>query len=446
MTLPEVSLSRPKDYGSAMPRMLLDIEPLRVYPEFRRVWIGYAAAAIGSQMSVVAIALEVYRITGSNLDVGLISLIQLVPAIFGSLVGGSFADAMDRRKLLVITGTLMALFSIGLALNADRTHPSLVVVYLLAGINAGFQGVNSPALTAVLISIVNRDMMVKANALRQLSAQVASVLGPTLAGVLLPFGIHFVFWANAATFMIAIAAVLTAGSHPPTGGATRFGWTSIVEGLAFLKGRQAIQGCFIADLSAMVLGMPTSLFPALALHHFHGGDDLLGILYAAPGFGALVASMVSGWTSRVRRPGRAVVIAITIWGLGIAGFGLIAWFPGAVILLAMAGGADVISAVFRSTILQTQTPDRLRGRLSALQQAVVTSGPRLGNGEAGIVAALTNTEISVVSGGIGCLIGIAIVAKTMPKFVHYDLNGPDRFREATTIVNSVDDDPAPATP
>jgi MFS family permease len=428
-----------------MPRMLLDVEPLRVYPEFRRLWIGFAASSIGTQMSVVAIALEVYRITGSNLDVGLISLVQLFPAIIGSLLGGSIADAMDRRKLLVITGGSMSILSIGLALNADQTHPALVLVYVLAAANAAFQGINAPALTAVLLSIVDRDMMVKANALRQLSAQIASVLGPTVAGLLIPLGIHVVFWANAATFVLAIGTVVTVGSHPPVGGITRFGWKSISEGLVFLKGRQAIQGCFIADLNAMVLGMPTALFPALALHHFHGGSGTLGILYAAPGFGALLASMVSGWTPRIRRPGRAVVIAIVIWGLGITGFGLVAWFPAAVALIAIAGGADVISAVFRSSIIQTQTPDRLRGRLSALQQMVVTAGPRLGNGEAGIVAALSTTEISVVSGGLGCIIGIAIVAKTMPKFVRYDLNGPDRYR-AELDVTDEDDDQAPATP
>lgn len=426
--------------------MLLDVEPLRAYPEFRRLWVGFAASSVGTQMSVVAIALEVYRITGSNLDVGLISLFQLFPAIIGSLLGGSIADAMDRRKLLVITGGSMSVLSIALALNADQPHPTLVLVYVLAAANAAFQGVNGPAMTAVLLSIVNRDMMVKANALRQLSAQIASVLGPTVAGLLIPLGIHVVFWANAGTFVLAIATVATVGSHPPVGGMTRFGWKSISEGLVFLKGRQAIQGCFIADLNAMVLGMPTALFPALALHHFHGGSGTLGILYAAPGFGALLASMVSGWTPRIRRPGRAVVIAIVIWGLGITGFGLVAWFPAAVALIAIAGGADVISAVFRSSIIQTQTPDRLRGRLSALQQMVVTAGPRLGNGEAGIVAALSSTEISVVSGGLGCIIGIAIVAKTMPKFVRYDLNGPDRYRAELDEADEADDDQAPATP
>lgn len=405
-----------------MPRMLVDIEPIRAYPEFRRLWFGYAVSSIGTQMSVVAIAIEVYRITGSNLDVGLISLIQLIPAIIGSLLGGSIADAMDRRKLLVFSGGTMAIVATGLALNAQQHHPLLWLVYVLAAVNSAFQGVNGPTLTAVLLSIVDNDMMVKANALRQLSAQIASVLGPTLAGLVLFAGVHTVFWVNAGTFAAAILAVLTVGSHSPVGGRTKFGLRSIGEGISFLKGRQAIQGCFIADMNAMVLGMPTALFPALALHHFHGGNGIVGILYAAPGFGALLASGMSGWTPRVRRPGRAVVIAVTVWGLGLTGFGLVSYFPLAVLFIAIAGGADVISAVFRSTIIQTQTPDRLRGRLSSLQQAVVTSGPRLGNGEAGIVAALTSTQFSVVSGGLGCVIGIAIIAKAMPKFVNYELS------------------------
>lgn len=405
-----------------MPRMLVDLEPIRAYPEFRRLWFGYAVSSIGTQMSVVAIAIEVYQITGSNLDVGLISLIQLLPAIIGSLLGGSIADAMDRRKLLVISSGTMAALATGLALNAQQQHPLLWLVYALAAVNSAFQGVSGPALTAVLLSIVDNEMMVKANALRQLSAQIASVVGPTIAGLILSVaGVHTVFWVNAGAFVAAILAVLTVGSHFPIGGRTKFGLKSIAEGVAFLKGRQAIQGCFIADINATVLGMPTALFPALALHHFHGGNGIVGILYAAPGFGALIASSMSGWTPRVRRPGRAVVIAITVWGLGLAGFGLVGYFPLAVLLIAIAGGADVISAVFRSTIIQTQTPDRLRGRLSSLQQAVVTSGPRLGNGEAGIVAALTNTQFSVVSGGLGCVVGIAIIAKAMPKFVNYEL-------------------------
>ena len=406
-----------------MAKVFVDITPLRRYPAFRRLWAGNAVSQIGSQLSVVAVALEVYNLTHSDLDVGLISLVQLVPALFGSVVGGAIADAMDRRKLLVFTSSVMALFAMGMALEVGRHHPSVLVLYALAGGAAMFQGVNGPASTAVMISIVERDVMVQANALRQLSNQISSVLGPALAGIMIAAfgGTRIVFWANAGSFLFAIAAVLSVGARPPQGGATRFGWKSITEGFAFLRGRQVMQGTFIADLNATILGMPTALFPAMASTHFHGGPRTVGLLYAAPGIGAAIGASLSGWTSRIRRPGYAVCVAVACWGVALAIFGLAPWTIVAIACLAIAGGADMISAIFRSTIIQVEAPDRLRGRLTSIQMAVVQSGPRLGNTEAGLVAAATSTQFSVVSGGIGCVIGIALVAKLMPRFVGYEL-------------------------
>lgn len=416
-----------------MAGLLVDITPLRQYPQFRRLWVGNALSSVGSQLSVVAIAYEVYHVTHSNLDVGLISLIQLVPSLFGSFIGGAIADAMDRRKLLMITGTVLAAFSMGMALDVDRAHPSLSVLYLLAAGAAVFNSVNMPAQTAVLISIVEREMVVKANALRQLSNQIASVLGPTLAGVLIAaWGTKVAFWANAVSFFIAIAAVMTVGARPPAGGTTRFGWRSIVEGFAFLKTRPAIQGCFIADLNAMVLGMPTALFPAMAATHYHGGPRLVGLLYAAPGIGAIIGAGLSGWTSKVRRPGYAICVFGVAWGVALIGFGLVPWAGVAVVCLGLAGAADIIAAVFRGTIIQTETPDRLRGRLTSIQLAVVGNGPRLGNTEAGLVAAATSTQFSVVSGGIGCVVGVALIAKLLPRFLHYELGSEDEQVLAAT--------------
>lgn len=405
-----------------MPRLLVDTTPLRRYPDFRRVWLGFAFSSFGTQLGVVAIAYEVFKITRSSLDVGLISLVQLGPSLVGSITGGSIADAMDRRKLLVFSGIAMSACAAGMALHAQGPHPSLWVFFVLAALSAGVAGINGPAMVAVMISIVEREAMVSANALRQLLTQVSAVLGPSLGGLLLAaFNIRVAFWANALFYVLGTVVVLTVHAHPPVGGATRFGLRSIAEGFHFLKGRQPIQGCFVADLNATILGMPTALFPALGLVYFHGGSRAVGFLYAAPGFGALIASVLSGWTLRVHRPGRAVCIAIVVWGVALAGFGLAPWFPLALGLLAVAGGADVISAVFRSTIIQTEAPDRLRGRLSSIQLAVVQAGPRLGNAEAGLVAAASTTQISVVSGGIGCVIGIAIVARLMPRFLHYVL-------------------------
>ena len=404
-----------------MARLFLDISPLRRYPQFRRLWIGYVISLLGSQLTVVAVAYQIYRITGSSLDVGLVSLAQLGPAIIGPLIGGSIADAMDRRKLLIIANLLTATCSACLAVNSELSHPALWPLFFFAGIAAGFSGVDNPTRTATMVQLVDRQSLTSANALRTLSQQIAYVVGPAIAGLLLAkFGVSAVYWVDVATFGAAIVAVISLRPVIPEGGGTKFGLRSIREGFGYLKGRQAIQGCFIADLDAMVLGMPNALFPAMGLAYFHGTAQTVGYLYAAPGVGAFLAATLSGWTSRIRRPGYAVIVAIVIWGAAIAGFGLVPWLPAALALLAIAGGADVISAVFRSTIIQFEVPDRLRGRLTSMQTAVVQGGPRVGNTEAGIVAQLSNTQISVVSGGIACLVGIALMARFMPRFARYE--------------------------
>ena len=405
----------------------MDVTPLTRYPQFRRLWIGYVISQLGSQLTVVAVAVQVFQLTHSSLDVGYISLCQLFPAIIGPVFGGALADSMDRRKLLLITNVLVASCSVALAINSDSAHPAIWPLFVFAGISAGFSGVDNPTRTATMVNLIDRDSLVAANALRTLLQQIAYVVGPALAGVLLAtFGITTVFWVDVATFGAAIIAVFTLSPSIPEGGGTRFGLGSIREGFYYLKGRQAIQGVFIADFDAMVLGMPTSLFPALGLVHFHGNSETVGLLFSASGVGAFLGATLSGWTVHVRRLGRAIVICVVVWGLGITAFGLTSSFPLALVLLAIAGGADVISAVFRSTILQTEVPDRLRGRLSAIQSSVVQGGPRLGNTEAGVVAALSNTQISVVSGGLGCILGILIIGKLMPSFATYDQSVAER--------------------
>ena len=406
---------------------LLDIGPLRRYPAFRRLWLGLAVSQTGSQLTLVAVFYQVYLLTHSSLDVGLVSLAQLGPALAGALLGGSVADAVDRRRLLVVTQVAMALCSIGLALNTMGRAPALWPLFVLAAVSAGFAGADNPARTAIMVNLVPWDSLATANVLRQLLLQISLVAGPALGGLLLArLGVTAVYWVDVASFAAALAATLALPRQRPEGRGTAFGLGSIVEGFRYLRGRQAIQGCFVSDLDAMILGMPTALFPALALHHFHGGPAVLGYLYAAPGAGALAGMLLSGWTARVARPGRAVIAAIAVWGLAIALFGLSPWLGPALALLAVAGWADVVSAVFRSTILQAESPDRLRGRLSAIQTAVVQGGPRLGNAEAGAAAALVGTQLSVVLGGLGCVAGIVAIARLMPRFVSYRLTDDGR--------------------
>jgi MFS family permease len=419
------------------PRVLANVAPLR-HPHFRRLWLGYLVSQTGSQLTVVAVAYQVFQVTHSSLDVGLVSLAQVAPAIVGPVLAGPLADAVDRRKLLLVIQVLLACASAGLAVNAMSPVPALWPLYLLPALIAGLAGADNPTRVALMMNLVDRDAYVSANVLRQSVQQVALVAGPAIGGILLAAsGARVVYWADVASFGASIAALLRLGRTPPVDGATRFGLEAIVEGFRFLRGRQAIQGCFVADLNATILGMPTALFPAIGLLSFHGGARAVGYLYAAPGVGALLGTVLSGWAVAVRRPGRAVVLAIAAWGVAITAFGLVPWLGLGLVLLAIAGAADVISAIFRSTILQLEAPDRLRGRLSSIQTAVVTTGPRLGNAEAGLVAGLSSAQVSVVSGGLGCLVGIAVIGKLMPAFLNY--------RIAPAVTTDEADEPAAAS-
>lgn len=401
-------------------RLLVDIEPLRTSRQFRRLWGGYLFSVLGSQLTIVAIPYQVYRLTNSSLDVGLIGLAQILPVLLGALAGGSVADAFDRRRILLITQSLLALCSLGLFWNASLAHPKLWPLYVLAAASAGFAATDSSTRAAVFANLVERRQLASANALWQLLFQIGIVVGPAVAGVLIArIGVASAYGTDAATFLVSFAAVMSLQPLRPLEGGTRFGWRSIKEGLSFLRARQVLQATFVIDLAAMVLGMPRALFPALGLHHFRGGAETVGFLFAAPGVGALLGAALAGWVTSVRRQGGAVLLAVSVWGAAIAAFGLVGWLPGALALLAVAGAADVISAVFRGTILQTEAPDALRGRVSSIHTAVVTGGPRLGDVEAGVVAALGGVEVSVVSGGLGCLLGVALVWRLMPRLAAY---------------------------
>lgn len=401
-------------------RVFVDLAPLRHSPPFRRLWLGYLVTTLGSQLTLVAVPFQVYELTHSSFAVGLIGLAQIVPVLFGSLLGGAVADALDRRRLLLCTQAALALCSIGLALNTTGRTPDLWPLYVLSALSAGCSSIDTPTRSAVFVNLVDRSLFSSANALWQLLFSVGIVIGPAIAGLLIgSVGTGAVYWIDAATFTVSLVAVATLPALRPEGGGTRFGLGSIAEGLRYLRGRPVLQGTFVVDLNAMILGMPRALFPALAAEHFHGGAGTLGLLYAAPGAGALLGAVFTGWVAAVRRQGRAVLLAVVAWGLAIALFGVVPWLAAALVLLAVAGAADVVSAVFRSTILQLEAPEALRGRLSSIHTAVVTGGPRLGDVEAGTVAALTSVQFSVVSGGLGCVVGVGLVRLLMPKFAHY---------------------------
>lgn len=410
-----------------MAGLLVDMSPIRHSRDFRLLFSGQLVSTLGTQITAVAVPYQVFRITHSSLDVGLVSLAQLIPLVVFSMAGGVVADAHDRRRVLMVTEALMALASTGLAVNGSLHRPALWPLFLLTAAQGGLAGFDRPAFNAAIPRLVPTGELAAAYALWQVQFQIGIVVGPSVAGLVLAGGgVATVYWLDVASFVVSFISVAMQRSQPPLdagrpdGAARPSPLRSVAEGFAYLRGRQNIQGVYLLDIDAMVFGMPRALFPALGLDFFHGGAEAVGFLYAAPGAGALVGALTTGWVGAVRRQGRAVIVAVILWGAAIAVFGLVDILWVGLVLLALAGWADVVSAVFRNTILQTAIPDHLRGRLSAIQIAVVQGGPRLGDLEAGAVAEGLGNTFSVVSGGLACVAGALVLAAALPGFRHQE--------------------------
>ena len=403
--------------------VIVDIAPLRAFPDYRRLWGADLVASAAHELVAVAVPFQVYVLTGSSLAVGLVGAAELVPLLLGSLAAGAFVDAHDRRRLILVAQVGAAACAAGLAFLAAAGSPPLVAIYALAAAIAAFASIEAPVRNASIPQLVGTNYLAPALALNQIVGQLTALAGPALAGVLLAsLSVTAVYVTAVVGFGVALVAILRVRPMPPAGGgATSGGWAAVREGLAFARSTPVLLSTFVIDLNAMVFGMPRALFPALAVTTYHVGPDGLGLMYAAPGAGALLGAAASGWVGGVRRQGMAVIVSVVAWGAAIVAFGLVPrdWFPLALVLLAAAGWADVVSAVFRNTILQLVAPDAMRGRLSALHIAVVTSGPRLGDVEAGAVAAATSVRFSVVSGGLACIAGVAILHAVNPVLARY---------------------------
>jgi predicted MFS family arabinose efflux permease len=411
-------------------RVFINLSPLRASRDFRLLFAGMLVSMVGSQLTAVAVPFQVYALTRSSLQVGAVSAAQVVPLIAGALVGGSIADSMDRRRLLAAASAVLAVTSGALAVNATLGHPSLVAVYLVAALAAGLGGVVSTAVQAVVPALVGQDSLVAAFASMQIVDQVGMVAGPALSGLLIAgIGVSWVYACDAATFVVVTMTALALSARPPAQEDGTPESASILGGFRYLRRRQTLQGAFLIDLAATVFGQPRALFPALAASVFGGGPKTLGLLYAAPGAGALAGALTSGRLDRVRRQGWAVVWAVAVWGAAIAAFGVVHLLWAALVLLAVAGWADVLSAVLRTTIVQSSVPEWVRARISALEIATVEGGPQAGNLEAGAVAGLVSTEFAVVSGGIASIIGAVLVAGLRPSFRRHLRPGqPDNAR------------------
>jgi MFS family permease len=406
-------------------RLLIDLAPFRQSADFRLLWAGYLTTNLGSQLTLVAVAYEIFRLTGSSLDVGLVSLAQLGPLLLGSLGGGAVADHFDRRRLLVAAQLLLCSTSVGLALNAVSGHPAVWPLFACSAVAAGFNGIDNPTRSALVVELLGTRLLVQANAAWQVLYQTAQIAGPAAAGLLIGrVGVAPVFFVDVATYAVSTTSLLFIRHRRAGTAATRrFSAGAVLGGLRYLRGHRVLQAVFLVDLNAMVFGMPRALFPALGLDHFHGGAETVGLLYSAPAVGALAGALCTGWAASVVHQGRAVLLAVTAWGLSVTLFGIVPLLAPCLVLLALAGAADVVSAIFRGTMLQVESPDSLRGRLQAVQTAVVAGGPRLGDLEAGAVAAAAGPVVSVVSGGLACLAGVAVLARGMPGFAAYRARG-----------------------
>jgi MFS family permease len=401
-------------------RLAIDLGPLRRHPAFRRLFVGQTISTFGSEISAVAAPFQLYELTHSTLQVGLLSLCELVPLLTLSIVGGAIADAIDRRRLLLWTEALLAIVSAGLALNASLEQPRVWALYVLATLSMCIFSFGVAGMTTVIPRLVEPEELAAANAIESLYSSSTSVGGPAIGGILIAAaGISGAFWIDAGTFAASLWSIWMLPKLPPAHDADRPSLRSIAEGFRFVVSKKVLLGMFLTDSNAMVFGMPRALFPALA-KKFGGGATVVGLLYAAPYAGALLASLLSGWIGHVRRQGLVVAVAAGLWGVFIVAFGFAGSLWLALLLLAGAGAADNVSAVMRQTILFSVTPDRMRGRVSGIEFAQVASTPALGNLEAGVVASLTSLRFSIVSGGVLCVVGTLVIAALFPAFVRYD--------------------------
>lgn len=400
--------------------LLVDVTPLRVSRDFRRLWAGQGVSAVGGMITSAALPYQVFHETGSTLAVGMLGIVQLVPLLTFSLVGGALADSMDKRRMLLAVNVAALVSSATLAVNASLDHPQVWLLYVIGACVSAMLALSFPVTRSLLPMLLAEDLRPAAFALQSTYFSFAMMAGPALGGVLIGgAGLATAYGVDVATYVIALIAFAGLAPSPPVAGVARASRDSIVAGLRFLRGHSVVMSIFGIDLLAMVFGMPRALFPALA-ERLDGGPVLYGLLLSSVAAGAFVASITSGWALRVHRQGRAVLVAVSVWGAAIAVAGLTRLPALVLLLLAIAGGADMLSGVYRSTIAADVTPDDLRGRVSGVEIAVYAGGPVLGDVEAGMVGGVFGIPFAIVSGGVACVAGAVAFAKLVPAFGRYE--------------------------
>lgn len=397
---------------------VIDLTPLRISRDYRLLFAGQFVSSFGSAMSYVVLPWQLYQLTRSTLAVGLLGVVEFVPMFVMAFVGGALADYVDRRRLILLAETGLALCCGVLIINASLPQPRAWVLFLMAASLAALSGIHRPALEALTPRIVPAELMPAVAALGSLRYSFNYIIGQSLAGVIaVSLGAGAAYAIDALTFLVSLVTLWLMCAVPPPEAAARPNLQTVKEGWRYARRRQELLGTYLIDLNAMFFGMPMALLPAIA-EQFGGAS--VGLFYAMPAVGSLIVSFFSGWTERVNRHGLAITIAATVWGLGIIGFGLARSLWLALLFLALAGAADMVSGLFRMTIWNQTIPDHLRGRLASIEMISYLTGPSLGNAEAGLVASVFGLRASVVSGGVLCVLGSGLLALLLPQFIRYD--------------------------
>jgi len=403
-------------------RLLADLTPLRESPAFRRLWTGTTLSSVGGAMTAFAVMLQVYDLTGSSLAVGAIGVAQMVPTLTVGLLCGPIVDAIDRRKLVLVTSTCLALVSAALAAQAFAGLDLLWPLYALVAVQASLAAVDRPARNTFVPALLPPGQLAAGLALYRVSFQLMLTVGPALAGLITAvphLGLPACYLADTVSFTAALYGIARLPAMRPSGGTARPGPRAVAEGIGFIRRSQVIGGAFLADLAATVFALPVALFPAINAERFGGDPRTLGLFTTAIGAGGLVSAAFSGPLSHIVRQGRAMLVTVAIWGAAFAGFAVVPGLWLTLGLLAVAGAADAFTVVFRGAIVAAVTPDRLRGRVMAADYVVGAGGGQLGNLEAGAVAAVTSPAISAVVGGLATVAAALVIGLALPAFTRY---------------------------
>lgn len=398
--------------------MVLNLKPLIRNPQFRLLFIGQTVSFIGSMMTYVAIPYQVYQMTKDSFVVGLFSALQLVPLVLAGMYGGALADSVDRRKLLIWSEIALATCAAGLVFNSLSPQPSIVALAILSALSSAFVGIHRPAMDALLPQIVSRDEMTAAVSLGSMRYAIGAIAGPALAGVLIAeYGVPWTYVLDTMTFVVSVACLWMMKSVVIPDAKAKADLGSILEGLKYALSQPVIMGTYLVDIIAMVLAMPMALYPAIAEQL--GQTSKIGWLYAAMPVGAGVLAFFSGWLHKLERQGAGVILSATAWGVFIVAMAFapdLLWMS---VCLALAGAADSISGIYRQTIWNEVIPANKRGRLGSLNMISYMIGPLLGNARAGAIAGVSSNHVSILSGGVLCVIGCISCVWIFPKFWAY---------------------------